>query len=316
MGYKLAGYDVVGGVDIDPEMMAIYRRNHNPRFSYLMGVQEFNQRIISTPDAIPKELHELDILDGSPPCSSFSMAGSREKLWGKEKKFREGQAKQVLDTLFFDFIETANLLRPKIVIAENVKGMLAGNAKGYVKQVMRGFDTAGYDTQLFMLNAAFMGVPQRRERVFFVARRRDLDLPWLHLEFNEPIITAAESIKNLKTKEQFKFLTQETTRLWHLCRMGKGLNTVHAKGSRFNAIKIAPSSPCNTVTSHGEMFHWGEPRHFTGAEFVRFQTFPDDFDFLDKKPKYVCGMSVPPFMMQRIADQICQQMLKPKEMRL
>jgi DNA (cytosine-5)-methyltransferase 1 len=47
----------------------------------------------------------LDILDGSPPCSSFSMAGNREKDWGKEKKFREGQAEQVLDNLFFDFID-------------------------------------------------------------------------------------------------------------------------------------------------------------------------------------------------------------------
>ena len=88
MGYKLAGYDVLGGVEIDPEMMKIYRANHNPKHSYLMGIQEFN-KILN--DKLPKELFNLDILDGSPPCSSFSMAGSREKAWGKKKKFREGQ---------------------------------------------------------------------------------------------------------------------------------------------------------------------------------------------------------------------------------
>ena len=52
----------------------------------------------------PEDLYNLDILDGSPPCSSFSMAGNREKDWGKTKVFREGQAEQRLDDLFFDYI--------------------------------------------------------------------------------------------------------------------------------------------------------------------------------------------------------------------
>jgi hypothetical protein len=63
-----------------------------------MGVQEFNKLPLNK---IPADLFELDILDGSPPCSSFSMAGSREKAWGEKKKFREGQAHQVLDDSFF-----------------------------------------------------------------------------------------------------------------------------------------------------------------------------------------------------------------------
>ena len=118
MGYKLSGFDVLGGIEIDPEMMKVYKTNHDPKHSFLMGVQDFNkiQR-----ENIPKELFDLDILDGSPPCSSFSSAGSREKSWGKNKKFREGQSVQVLDDLFFHFIETARILQPKIVVAENVK---------------------------------------------------------------------------------------------------------------------------------------------------------------------------------------------------
>ena len=128
MGYKLAGFNVLGGIEIDEEMMNIYRANHNPKFSYQMGVQEFNKL-----ENIPEELKNLDILDGSPPCSTFSMAGKREKKWGKEFKFREGQKYQRLDDLFFHFIHTAKLLQPKIVVAENVKGLIAGNARGYVK---------------------------------------------------------------------------------------------------------------------------------------------------------------------------------------
>ena len=163
MGYKMSGFEVIGCNEIDPEMMSIYKKNHNPKHTFLESIETFKLR-----KDLPKELYNLDILDGSPPCSSFSMAGSREKAWGKKKKFREGQAEQVLDDLFFHYIDLAKKLQPKIVVAENVKGMLQGNAKGYVKQIINLFNVAGYNVQLFLLNGATMGLPQKRERVFFV----------------------------------------------------------------------------------------------------------------------------------------------------
>mgnify|MGYP001564851790 CR=1 FL=1 len=174
MGYKLAGFDVIGCNEIDPKMMDAYKANHNPKYSYLEPIQDFKDR-----KDLPQELYSLDILDGSPPCSSFSTAGRRDKDWGKNKKFREGQAEQVLDTLFFDFIDLAKELQPKVVVAENVKGMLMGKAKEYVRQIYKDFDAAGYYCQHFLLNAADMGVPQRRERVFFVCIRKDLAAQFL-----------------------------------------------------------------------------------------------------------------------------------------
>ena len=191
MGYKLAGFDVIGCNEIDPKMMEAYKANHNPKYAYLEPIQTFKMR-----EDLPQELYELDILDGSPPCSSFSMAGNREKDWGKDKVFREGQAMQVLDTLFFDFIDLAKKLQPTVVVAENVKGLLLGEAKAYVRQIYREFDLAGYYVQHWLLDASKMGVPQRRERVFFIAFRKDLAkqflgpvdmftvLPKLQLEFN------------------------------------------------------------------------------------------------------------------------------------
>ena len=110
-GYKLAGFDVIGCNEIDPKMMEAYRVNHNPKYSFLEPIQTFKLR-----DDLPEELYNLDILDGSPPCSSFSMAGNREKDWGKEKKFKEGQAKQVLDDLFFDFIDLAKNYNLKLLL--------------------------------------------------------------------------------------------------------------------------------------------------------------------------------------------------------
>lgn len=159
MGYKLAGYTVVGNCEIDSDMMKIYRQNNHPKHSFLMDIRDF----VKLPDEeIPEDLMHLDILDGSPPCSVFSMAGSREDGWNVEKTFREGQAKQRLDDLFFYFIKAAEKLKPKVVIAENVKGLINGNAKGWVNQIVRAFDEAGYAVQVFLFNSARMGVPQKR----------------------------------------------------------------------------------------------------------------------------------------------------------
>ncbi len=169
MGYKLAGFDVIGCNEIDPRIIEMYKKNHHPRYAFNEPIQTFAER-----DDLPADLYNLDILDGSPPCSTFSTVGLREKAWGKMKKFREGQAAQVLDTLFFDFIKLAKKLQPKVVIAENVRGLVSGNAKIYVKQILRSFADACYDVKIFLLNAATMGVPQMRERVFFVAVRNNL----------------------------------------------------------------------------------------------------------------------------------------------
>lgn len=94
MGYKLAGCEVLGCCEIDPRMNKVYVKNHNPKYNYLMDIRDFNKL-----DDLPEELYHLDILDGSPPCSTFSMAGQREKAWGVEKRFKEGQKLQTLDDL-------------------------------------------------------------------------------------------------------------------------------------------------------------------------------------------------------------------------
>ncbi len=307
MGYKLAGYEVLGGVEIDPEMMKIYKANHNPKHSYLMGIQEFNK---IPAEKLPAELLNLDILDGSPPCSSFSLAGSREEAWGEKKKFREGQTSQVLDDLFFHFIRTASILRPKVIIAENVKGLTMGKAKGYVKQIAQGFDDAGYTLQLFLLNAAFMGVPQRRERVFFIASRKDLKLKSLKMDFRETPFTVKEAFAGVtgKGKEQTKSINLE---YWRQTKPGNNLSKVHPKGNLFNIFKLDPYGIAPTLSATARcMLHWDTMRNLCKLEYIRLQTFPDDYQFkTDRNAGYICGMSVPPFMMQRVAVQVLEQWL-------
>lgn len=74
MGYKLAGFDVIGCNEIDIRVMNLYESNHHPRYKFLEPIQTFKERT-----AFPEALYNLDILDGSPPCSAFSIAGSREE---------------------------------------------------------------------------------------------------------------------------------------------------------------------------------------------------------------------------------------------
>jgi DNA (cytosine-5)-methyltransferase 1 len=236
MGYKLAGFDFLGGVEIDPEMTAVYRKNHRPRFSYLEGIQEFKARL-----DLPRELFALDVLDGSPPCSSFSMSGNREKDWGKKKVFREGQSDQVLDDLFFHFIDTVRILRPKAVVAENVKGLIVGNARGYVKQIFDAFRSAGYDCQLFLLNASRMGVPQRRERTFFFARRSDLGLPPIRMSFGEREISCRQAFAGINPVGTAA--TELQRHWWSRIKPGQSFSKGHPKGHWFNCFRLHPDLP-------------------------------------------------------------------------
>lgn len=314
MGYKLAGFDVLGCNEIDPKMIAAYKANHNPKYAFCEPIQTFKNR-----KDLPNELYNLDILDGSPPCSSFSMSGNREKDWGKEKQFREGQSLQVLDTLFFDFIDLAKELQPKIVIAENVKGLLMGGAKSYVREIYKQFDNAGYYLQHFLLDASKMGVPQRRERVFFIALRKDIAKPFLvqkdfftivpklELRFNEKEIpfkeiTLNDDLQQLNT-------TKTALKYWHLTKKGHSFSEVSG-GSFFNWIRIDENKPVPTLhTENGKIYHSDLCRPINDYEFSLCGSYPQDYNYLSLKVGYLVGMSVPPVMTAQIASEIYLQWL-------
>jgi DNA (cytosine-5)-methyltransferase 1 len=304
MGYKLAGCTVLGNVEIDKAMNQIYKANHDPQFNFCMDIRHFKDL---PNEELPKELFDLDILDGSPPCSSFSMSGNRSKDWGKAKKFKEGQAKQKLDDLFFHFIDVVEKLKPKVVVAENVKGLIAGNAKGYVREIIKRYKEAGYETQIFLLNSALMGVPQARERVFFISRRMDLELPKLKMAFNEKPIPFGEVEANIK-QVLGKPISAAVRKYFFKTPGGKPLSYAHPKGSYFNYSKLSKDRVCPTVTaSENNLMHYKEPYYVSDEAIVSIQTFPQDYDFQDQSPKYVCGMSVPPLMMEKIASEIVNQ---------
>ena len=304
-GYKMAGYDVVGCNDIDKEMMGYYLANHHPKYSFLEPIQEFKNR-----KDIPEELYNIDILDGSPPCSTFSVQGSREKVWGKNKKFREGQSEQKLSDLFFEYLDLVNVLKPKVAVAENVGGMLIGKAKGYCKLIFERFEEIGYDPQLFLLNGATMGLPQARSRVFFVARRKDLGLPSLKMNFKEEPVTIGDAFKNLP------FQDLEGTEpapldyvYWPKTKQGGNYSDVTG-GGLFAHFKLSETRVGNTITAAGVLLHPTEMRKISWIELCLMGSYPFDYDFLGRsrcQKIYCIGMSVPPVMMAHVSAQIAEQ---------
>lgn len=322
MGYKLAGFDVIGCNEIDPKMMEVYNANHKPKYFFLESIVDFKNR-----KDLPGELYELDILDGSPPCSSFSIAGNREKDWGKKKKFKEGQAMQVLDTLFFDFINLAKELQPKVVVAENVKGLLMGNAKKYKNRILSEFEKAGYLVDYFLLNAKNMGVPQKRERVFFIAIRKDLAKPF---ERKKDLFTKGISLNlNLKYKEiKFKdiFVDCVDTKLSPLERsfwenrvegdIDFSVISKRIRGvvSHFNSKFLYKDKVANTITSRDCCVLFDYPRRRNLLELISCGSFPTDYNFLNQRPSYIIGMSVPPVMIANIARIIYNEIFQKKSL--
>ena len=271
MGYKRAGFRVLGCVEIDPQINAIYRANLHPAHNYRMDLREFNR----IPDAdLPPELFDLDVLDGSPPCSTFSMAGKREAAWGKEKRFREGQALQTLDDLFFVFLDTVAKLRP-----------------------------------------------QRRERVFFAARRIDgaspPDPPPLALMFDYPLIPFREvrSPSGLPIKSGIDGIGSTARLLEKAWPSDEKLSRIsereRGRPVGFTHPLVWPDTVCPTVTSSSGFIRMPDRMAPTAADYINVGTFPQDYDLGETDPqraatraRYLVGMSVPPSMAAHLADKI------------
>lgn len=306
LGYKLAGFDVIGNLEIDKKKNAAYVKNHNPKYNFNQDIREFRMR-----DDLPEELYNLDILDGSPPCLLFSMAGSREEKWGEV--FKHDGITQRWDDLYFEFIALAKKLQPKVVIAENVKGILLGDAIDYVRRIYEGFDDAGYYCQHFLLNSAYMGVPQRRERVFFVCFRKDLAEPFLEMvdmfemkpyidmEFNEESITCRDC--NLELGAPLKgFALEDWTRLKN------GEEKKYLQSALINIDSVHPTITEGYSEKANPMPEWSAS-WLSDNDLCKVGSFPSDYDFNGIKAHKLIGRSVPPCMCANIASRVYEYWL-------
>ena len=170
LGYRMAGYKILWASEFVPAAAEVYRANHPTSILDTRDIREFGADEILA--ALGMNAGDIDLLDGSPPCASFSTAGKRQKHWGQVRNYSD--VEQRTDDLFLEFARILEGLQPKVFVAENVSGLVKGAAKGYFKLILARLKAAGYRVRAQLLDAQWLGVPQARQRVFFVGVRNDL----------------------------------------------------------------------------------------------------------------------------------------------
>lgn len=152
LGMEMAGHECVGHCEIDPYADKSYRAMHRPKES------EWYANDITRVD--PGELPETDCYCGGFPCQAFSIAGKR------------GGFSDTRGTLFFEVMRLARERKPKYIFLENVAGLLSHDNGNTFATIIQSFADSGYDVQWQILNSKDFGVPQNRERVFFIGHLR------------------------------------------------------------------------------------------------------------------------------------------------
>ena len=172
LGFRMAGFRTLWASEFVPAAQEIYRLNYPSVYLDTRDIRQVQPEEIL--EQIGLERGQVDVLEGSPPCASFSTAGKREAGWGQVCKYSDTQ--QRVDDLFFEFARILKGLQPKVFVAENVSGLVKGKAKGYFKLILQELKDCGYNVRAKVLDAQWLGVPQQRQRVIFIGTRQDLGL--------------------------------------------------------------------------------------------------------------------------------------------
>ena len=341
-GYKLAGGNVLVVNEFVDAAVDTYKENYPDTPVIKDDIKKLTGKDFLELAKISKG--ELDILDGSPPCSAFSIAGKREKGWDKTKKYSDDKQVENIEDLFFEFIRIANDIQPKIIIGENVAGITMGEAKEYYNRIINEFSNIGYEAVGKVLNSADYGTPQARQRCFFVAIRNDImskiGLNFMNMESEVyPLpsgtkVTLKQAIDNIQNdpeeeKMLLDFVQGSFQKKWiellefnptkHLKPSDPKYIEINPKQSMFNMIRPCPDLPCPTVTQAGQkmglsgVFHYAKNRKLTILELKRVMGLPDDFKLsgkFDQQAERV-GRMVAPLCMKSLIDNIYLKVLKP-----
>ena len=314
LGYRMAGFRVVYANEFIEEAQRTYKANHPNSYLDTRDIRQVKPEDVMEKAGVDRG--ELDLFDGSPPCSAFSTAGKREAGWGKVKAYSDKA--QRVDDLFFEYVRLIDGIRPKVFVAENVSGLVKGTAKGYFKRILAALKEPGYRVSCRVLDAQWLGVPQMRQRTIFVGVREDLGLDPVHPVPLPYRYTIGEAVEGLPAGGESEPLKPRTDgyRYWLATAPGASLSDackeLTGKSSFLTHTKQSPHRPANAITqARRQLFHWTEPRTLTLQELRRIGGFPDDFkltgDFSQRWERI--GRAVPPVMMSHIAATIATKIL-------
>lgn len=170
LGFEMDGYSILSASEFVEAARDTYAANHPGVPIIPDDIREISGRDIL--DLIGRERGDVDVLEGSPPCASFSTSGRRQSHWGKVKQYSDRA--QRADDLFYEYARILGDIQPRVFVAENVTGLVRGTAKGYFKEILTALRAQGYEVTAKVLDASWLGVPQARKRLIFVGVRSDL----------------------------------------------------------------------------------------------------------------------------------------------
>lgn len=338
-GFKLAGYEIIGGIDFNQAAIDTFRLNFTEAKGICGDLLKMDKAKILQEFG---SLNDIDVIIGGPPCQGFSSANR----WQKEEEDPRNK-------LFFEFVKFVDLAKPKAILIENVQGILTKN-NGYAKKrIYEIFEERGYTVNNCILNAADYGVPQYRKRNFFVMLKGDRKFNFEHIKMVAIPVTVKEAIGELydfdshetdsalvlthepKTPYQ-KFLRDESNMvLNHQVRypaekVQKRISFVPQGGNWKDVpTELWPSDRQNrhssaykrlneedrsctidTGNAHSNYFHPLYNRIPTPREAARLQSFPDNFVFDGTRGAIYrqIGNAVPPLLAKAIAEALKEEL--------
>ncbi len=326
-GFEDAGFEVVLAIDSWKDAIESFNINHHSPVGVTKNIYDFTNEEIKE---FAKKNNVTGII-GGPPCQGFSMVGKRE-------------ASDARNTLYLQYVRFVEQVKPEFFILENVKGLLTLEKGYFRKEIIERFSELGYNVTYKVLRACDYGVPQKRERVFFVGLRKDkfgdkffeYPLPQEHIVGTEEALCDLPSLDNeelcteYKTKPQNDFQklmrknskniknnevtlhSEQTKKIISMIPDGgniKSLSEEYYKVRNYSSAfkRMNSKEPSTTIDcGHRNYFHYKENRIPTVRESARIQSFSDDFEFLGSKTSQYTqvGNAVPPLLAEAVGNAI------------
>ncbi|MGV3769349.1 MAG: DNA (cytosine-5-)-methyltransferase [Sphingobium phenoxybenzoativorans] len=326
LGFKAAGFQIKGFVEIDDDVAAIYQANFPDVPRMASDITQITDDDLAD---IARNLGNIDVMIGGPPCQGFSLSGKRK-------------VEDARNELFRDYMRFVDALSPKVAIIENVRlltSMKGKNGRLVKDEIAQDFRDRGYNVDIFEINAKYYGVPQHRERVLFVAYRDDLkhipDLPARSHGVSSDLFgganhcrTFGDACSDLEFLEAgeggadphhvaVKHPDHVIDWLWDVpegssahdnadpaLRPPSGYNTTY-KRQVWNEVASTVQTTFGMISGCRNV-HPIATRSLTIREAARIQSFPDDFELFGKLGTVRTGLgnAVPPLLAKAVAEHL------------
>jgi DNA (cytosine-5)-methyltransferase 1 len=301
----MAGYDERLAVEWDKHAAQVFKENfgspiYHGDIASLSG-EECMQRA-------GLAVEELDVLDGSPPCQGFSASGRRKLNDARNNLFRE-------------YVRLLAALHPKALVMENVAGLVRGKMRLIFRDIVDALNGAGYVTRAAILDAAYFGVPQHRQRLIIIGIRKDVGAQPDHPKATTTPLTVRYAVDGATVEPDTPTLNDKYGKLWAYIKRPpmsrRSTNAASLLGSGFNnCVVVNPDRAAPTIMKQqggkgfGTMVHWSERRPLSTSEAKRICSFPDEFKLPGKyRERWArMGNSVPPLLMRAIAKRVRQSL--------